>query len=138
MMLVQASPEFVTRVMRDPRVWHWVAEDGVSPESYICSPRAVCFAHQGRGFAMFKNCTRTMYEIHVAMLKGTTNVQPWVMECIAEMRRRGAKKFAAPIAEWNRAALRLARSCGFIEEGRISAALIRNGRPHALIFMGAC
>lgn len=122
--------------MRDPRVWAAVAEDGVRPEQFQHQPGATYFELHGAGFVMFRRITVGMQEIHVAMLKGARGVEAFVRACLAEMRARGARKFLAPIGDWNLAALRLARRCGFQEEGRIAAAYRRGGVPRDMIMMG--
>ncbi|GAA4321761.1 hypothetical protein GCM10023144_01220 [Pigmentiphaga soli] len=137
-MLVQASPEFVTHIMRDPRVWRWVAEDGVSPGDVRYQPTATYFQFQDKGFVMFRRVTQRMREIHVATRRGDATLVSFIHECLDEMRHRGAAKFIAPIGDWNVAALRLARRCGFVEEGRITGAYVRDGEPRALIMMGGC
>jgi L-amino acid N-acyltransferase YncA len=53
------------------------------------------------------------------------------------MRKRGACKFIAPIGDWNRSALKLSKACGFIEEGRIKKAYIRDNKFHAMVMMGS-
>lgn len=78
-----------------------------------------------------------MQEVHIAMKKGATGVHVFTERALDEMRRRGARKFLAPIGDWNKAALRLARQCGFVEEGRVSGAWTRNGVPHAMVLMGS-
>lgn len=128
--------DFVTRVMRDDRVWKWVCEDGIEKHQYGFSPTAKYFIMEGHGFVMFRRATQKMYEVHVCMLKGAQNVKPFVMGCLEKMRRNGVTKFIAPMGEWNKAAIRLAKSCGFVEEGRITNAHYRDGVPYAMIIMG--
>lgn len=128
--------DFVTHVMHDDRVWQWVREDGIEKHQFGYSPNAKYFLLNDHGFVMFRKATQKMYEIHVCMLKGARNVKPFVMECLQKMRDIGVTKFIAPIGEWNKAAIRLAKSCGFVEEGRITGAHYRNGVPYAMIIMG--
>jgi hypothetical protein len=135
-MVRRADPEFVTRVMRDPRVWKWVAEDGIVPEQFQHRSSETYFQFRNLGFVMFRRPTMTMAEIHVCMLKGARGIEPFIFECMEMMRAKGVRKFLAPIGDWNVAALRLARRCGYKEEGRITAAYVRDGKPRAMVMMG--
>ena len=85
---------------------------------------------------MFRMVTPSTYEIHVCMLK-CKETQKFVEYCIKEMRNRGACKFIAPIGDWNKSALKLSKACGFIEEGRIKKAYIRDNKFHAMVMMGS-
>jgi hypothetical protein len=135
--MINAQPDFVVSVMRDPRVWEWVCEDGVRPEQFDYRHGDVYFRHADFGFITFRRTTMNMQEVHIAMKKGATGVHVFTERALDEMRRRGARKFLAPIGDWNKAALRLARQCGFVEEGRVSGAWTRNGVPHAMVLMGS-
>lgn len=132
----EADPDFVTRVMRDPRVWRWVCEDGIRPEQFSWTSSATFFQFEDKGFIMFRRITQRMAEFHIAMLEGARGFDVFIANCLAEMRSRGVRKFIAPIGEWNVAAIRLARRWGWKQEGRIEGAYMRNGMPRAMIFMG--
>jgi hypothetical protein len=127
--------DFVTKVMRDPRVWEWVRIDGVRKEHFCFSDQAIYFAND-YGFVMFRQAYPTTSEVHVCMLKGAKNVDEFVKDSLEKMRQSGVKKFIAPIGEWNRPALKLASRCGFVKEGHISNVWHRDGKPQSLIIMG--
>ncbi|MFU2050969.1 GNAT family N-acetyltransferase [Bordetella hinzii] len=136
MMLQYATPDFVTAVMRHPRVWGAVREDGISPLDFSYQEGALYFQLGSFGFVLIRPVTRTMSEIHVATARGGRWVKEAVMACIAEVAQRGIRKLMAPIGDWNKAAIRLAVACGFSEEGRVSGAYVRNGVPRAMVLMG--
>lgn len=121
--------------MQNDRVWNSVRVDGVEKEQFTYSDTADYFVHEC-GFVMFRMVTPSTYEIHVCMLK-CNETQKFVEHCIKEMRKRGACKFIAPIGDWNKSALKLSKACGFIEEGRIKKAYIRDNKFHAMVMMGS-
>lgn len=134
-MLRAADPDFVTRVMRDARVWECVREDGFSPDEIGYRPDETYFQFQDKGFVMFRSPAKGVDEIHVAMLRGARGLEPFIGECLRERCARGTRRFIAPIPEWNRAAVRLAKRCGFMEFKRIDARCIRDGRTWLVILM---
>jgi len=77
-----------------------------------------------------------MYEVHICMLKGAKGVDSFFLDSLEKMRQKGARKFIGPIGDWNRPALKLAKRCGFTEEGRISKAYQRDGIDRSMIMMG--
>jgi RimJ/RimL family protein N-acetyltransferase len=127
---------FVTFVMRDDRVFNAVRIDGISKEQLGYKKNEIYFANE-HGFVMFRDLTPTTKEVHIAMLKGAKNVDSFVYECLEKMRKQGATKFIGTIGEWNKAALKLAKRCGFCEEGRISNAFLRDGQYYAMVMMGS-
>jgi len=129
------SKEFITSIMHNDRVWNSVKIDGVTKEMYGYSD-SNNYVINDYGFIMFRGLTPTMQEIHVCMLK-CKNTQEIVKKAIDEVRATGVKKFLAPIGDWNKSALKLSIACGFIEEGRITKAYIRNGNFHSMILMGS-
>jgi len=131
----EADPDFVTHVMRDPRVWECVRQDGFTPDEVGYRPRETYFQFHDRGFVMFRSPARGVQEIHIALLRGARNVEPFIGECLQEMRARGTARFIAPIPAWNRAAIRLAKRCGFVEFRRLENRFIRDGRMYAGILM---
>lgn len=136
-MLMQATPEFITYVMQHPRVHAAMAEDE-QPREYHCKPWTIAFQFMNRGVLLVRQVSYGgMFDVHIAMIKGHPDLCDWVPECLNAMRAAGAKKFKAEIAGWNKACLRLARKCGFVEEGRITQALVRGGQRHDLVIMGA-
>ena len=136
-MLMQATPEFTTYVMQHPRVHAAMAEDD-EPREYHFKRWTIAFQFMNRGVLLLRQVSYGgMFDVHIAMIKGHSDLAKWVGECLQAMRAAGAKKFKAEIAGWNKACLRLARKCGFVEEGRVSNALIRGGQRHDLVIMGA-
>jgi hypothetical protein len=117
-MLREADPLFVTQIMRDPRVWEWVREDGKSVDQFSHNPADTYFQFEDLGFVMYRRVVGAMYEVHIAMRRGSRALAAFVLEALAEMRLRGAQRFIAPIGDWNRAAVQLARKCGFVEIAR--------------------
>ncbi len=136
-MLLSATPEFVTYVMQHPRVHAAMAEDE-QPREYHCKPWTIAFQFMNRGVLLLRQVSfGGMFDVHIAMIKGHPSLCDWIAECLSAMRAAGAKKFKAEIAGWNKACLRLAKNCGFVEEGRVSQALLRGGQRHDLVIMGA-
>lgn len=133
---MNADLTFVREVMRDPRVWRAVAEDGIDCEAFQPDPIAHYFQHE-KGFLMFRQVSTCMYEIHIAMLKGARDVDAFVVESMQAMRDMGATKFLATISEWNKAAIAIALRNGFKHEGRVEAAYRRDGKLYAMILMGS-
>jgi hypothetical protein len=130
-----SEAEFVTSVMQDERVWKWVRIDGVPKESFVY--QAGTYFTDSHGFVMFRDVSPVMKEVHICMTKGAKNVDEFFMDCLEKMRQKGVKKFLGTIGEWNTPALKLAKRCGFIEEGRISKAYQRDGQFKSMILMGA-
>lgn len=133
-MLTQADPEFVTNIMRHPRVWEWVREDGLDSIDFSFNPQYTYFAYQDKGFVMYRHVRDGIYDVHAAILRGGRGIVSFGLETLEEMRKRGANKFIAPISDWNKAALRYARACGFTEFGRLRNAL-RDGVMHETIYL---
>jgi len=127
--------EFVTKIMQDERVWKWVRIDDVLKDSVQYQP-ATYFTND-HGFVMFRDVSPVMKEVHICMTKGAKNVDEFFMDSLEKMRKKGVKKFLGTIGEWNIPALKLAKRCGFIEEGRISKAYQRDGQFKSMILMGA-
>ena len=127
--------EFVESIMHNDRVWNAIKVDGIKKEQFGYSDSADYFVHEC-GFVMFRSITPSTSEIHVCMLK-CKETQKFVEHCIKEMRNRGVCKFIAPIGDWNKSALKLSKACGFVEEGRITKAYIRNNKFHAMVMMGS-
>jgi hypothetical protein len=134
---MSADLAFVIKVMRDPRVWRSVAEDGLDPQTVTADTSAHYFQHGERGFLMFRQISTCMFEIHIAMLKGARDVDSFVKESMQAMREMGAVKFLATLPEWNRAGIAIAQRNGFKHEGRVDAAYRRDGKLHAMILMGS-
>ncbi len=129
--------DFITYVVKSPRVWDNMAEDGLTPDMFHFDASAEYFILPDRGFMAFRRVTRRMWDSHIAMLRGGKDVPEFGLDCLDQMRKKhGATKFVAPIGSWNKAALRLVKFCGFVEEGRLTAAYYRNGKPFDMIFMG--
>jgi hypothetical protein len=128
--------EFVTSVMQDDRVWNWIKVDGAKKEDYSHNPAFTYFTND-HGFMMFRGLSPAFQEVHICMKKGAKNVDEFSMDNLEKMRKKGVKKFLAPIGEWNTPALKLAKRCGFIEEGRISKAYQRDGQFKSMVLMGA-
>jgi hypothetical protein len=136
-MIAQSTPEFTTYVMKHPRVHAAMAEDG-EPREYHWKQWTVAFQFMNRGVILFRQVTHGgMFDVHIAMIKGHPALVDWVMECLDAMRSAGAKKFKAEVAAWNKPCLRLAKKCGFVEEGRLTQALLRGGQRHDAVIMGA-
>lgn len=133
-MLTQAAPEFITQVMRHPRVWEWVREDGLDSASFAYDPKHTYFAYEDKGFVMYRHVRDGIYDVHAAILRGGRGIVDFGLSTLAEMRSRGADWFIAPISDWNKAALRYARACGFTELGRIPNAM-RDGVLHETIYL---
>jgi len=127
--------DFITKVMRDDRVWKWVCVDGIRKDQFQYQEQATYFVND-YGFVMFRQAYPTTWEVHVCMLKGAKDVDDFVMNCLKKMRQNGCKKFIAPIGQWNRPALKLARRCGFVKEGELSNVWFRDGKPQSMIIMG--
>lgn len=128
--------EFVESVMKDDRVWNWVKVDGAEKESYRFDPNNVYFLNE-HGFVMFRGLSPAFQEVHICMKKGAKNVDAFFMDCLEKMRQKGVKKFLGTIGEWNTPALKLAKRCGFVEEGRISKAYQKDGQFKSMVLMGA-
>jgi hypothetical protein len=133
---MSADLAFVTRVMRDPRVWRSVAEDGLDPLTFNADTNAHYFQHGEQGFLMFRQISTCMFEIHIAMLKGARGVDQFVEDTMQRMHEMGARKFLATLPEWNRAGIAIAERSGFKHEGRVEDAYMRSGKLHAMILMG--
>ncbi|MDR5802131.1 hypothetical protein [Caballeronia sp. LZ001] len=114
---MSADISFIREVMRDPRVWRAVAEDGIDRDTFQPDPSAHYFQH-AKGFLMFRQVSTCMYEIHIAMLRGARDVDRFVAESMQAMRDRGAEKFLATIPEWNRASIAIART-DWLQERRV-------------------
>lgn len=133
-MLPQADPDFITQIMRHPRVWEWVREDGLDSSDFSYDPAHIYFAYQDKGFVMYRKIKDGLYDVHAAILRGGRGIVAFGLETLAEMRTRGATRFIAPISDWNKAAVRYARACGFTEVARIPNAL-RDGVMHETIYL---
>lgn len=129
------SKEFITSIMHNDRVWESVRIDGVSKEQYGYCELDEYFVNE-HGFVMFRTVTPTMKELHVCMLK-CKHTKEFVEECMEKMKKRGTKKFLAPIGDWNKSALKLGKRLGLIEEGRIANAYMRDGKFHSMVLMGS-
>lgn len=132
-----ASPEFVRRVVTDPGIWPFLAEDCDRPEDFATDPGAHYFQHGEHGYMEFRQAGAHWYQVHIAMLRGATGVREFVLRCMAEMRAMGAKRFTAMIAATNRSAIILAYRCGYRLEGRLKGVLLKQGRDTDLIILGA-
>ena len=136
-LLSWASPEFVRSVLSHPRVWANLRQDEVDAGNLKYESKSMYIRWEQHGFVMFRRVTVPMWEIHIAMLPKQPYAGPFVQAAMAEMRRCGARKFLALIPEWNRACVVGARAEGFVEEGCITSAYIRDGRSYASIVMGS-
>jgi hypothetical protein len=134
--LKDAEPDFVADVMRDPHVWECVREDGVARDEVGPDAQYTYLRVGDAGFMMFRRIDGVAWEVHVALRRGAGAVDQVYRDCLAEMQRRGVQQFIAPIPEWNRAALLLARRFGFRRIGEIERRAIRDGKHYPLILMG--
>lgn len=130
----QVDPEFITQIMRHPRVWEWVREDGLDPSDFSYDAQHTYFAYQDKGFVMYRQVRDGTYDVHAAILRGGRGIVAFGLETLEAMRMLGATRFIAPISDWNKAALRYARACGFTEIARISNA-VRDGVMHETIYL---
>lgn len=89
------------------------------------------------GFIAFRQLTSALYEVHIAMLRKAKNVKAFSLNTLETARKKGAKKFVAPIAEFNKPAIMLAKRCGFVLEGTITKAIYRDGKPYSLLLFGS-
>src|SRR3546814_12214887 len=64
------SPEFITQILRHPRVWEWVREDGLDSASFAYDPKHTYFAYQDKGFVMYRHVRDGIYDVHAAILRG--------------------------------------------------------------------
>jgi hypothetical protein len=128
--------DFVESVMRDDRVWRWIKVDGANKEDYSFNPAFTYFTND-YGFVMYRGLSPAFQEVHICMKKGATNVDEFFVGSLEKMRQKGVKKFLGTIGEWNTPALKLAKRCGFVEEGRISKAYQRDGIFKSMVLMGA-
>jgi L-amino acid N-acyltransferase YncA len=110
--------------------------DGATKEELTYNENATYFTNE-YGFMMFRGLYPHFQEVHICMKKGAKNVDEFAMKNLQAMREQGVKKFLAPIGEWNTPALKLAKRCGFIEEGRITKAYQRNGLFKSMVLLGA-
>jgi hypothetical protein len=128
--------DFVESVMRDERIWRWIKVDGAKKEDYCFNPNHEYFVNE-YGFVMFRGLSPYFQEVHICMTKGAKNVDQFFLDSLEAMRKKGVKKFLGTIGEWNTPALKLAKRCGFVEEGRISKAYQRDGQFKSMVLMGA-
>lgn len=136
MPLEPASSDLIAATLIHPRVRDWISEDGASITGYF-DPGAVTFHFAGAGFIQFKRETSRAWMVHIAVMRGGPQVRDFAMAALQAMRELGVEKFIATIGSWNKAALRLARACGFEQEGRLHNAVTKHGQPADLILMGA-
>lgn len=136
MHLKPASTDLIASILLNPRVLPWISEDGTGIAGYF-NPSAISFQIGDAGFIQFKPETTRAWMVHIAVERGGKYVKDAAMQAMQAMREMGVAKFIATIGSWNKPALRLARDCGFEQEGRITNAVTKNGQPADLILMGA-
>jgi len=73
--------EFITKVMRDDRVWKWVRIDGIKKENYGYIENEIYYTNE-YGFVNFRKITPTMYDVHICMLKGAKEVDSFFLDCL--------------------------------------------------------
>lgn len=134
--MIQASPDFVRQIVTDPAIWPFLAEDGERPEDFQASG-AHYYRHGDWGFMEFRQLGVHWYQVHIAMLRGATGVPAFVLDCMAVMREKGARRFTAIIPEPNRSAVILAYRCGYALEGRMKGVLLLQGEHRDMIILGA-
>lgn len=136
-MSVQPAPiDHIASIVLHERVRPWLVEDGGCLSGYL-NPSAITFAIGDDGFIQFKPETSRAWMVHIAVVRGGPHVIDAAQQAIHAMRDMGAVKLIATIGSWNKAALRLARQCGFEQEGCLKNAVTKNGQPADLILMGA-
>lgn len=136
MNLEPASSELIAITLTHPRVRDWIGEDGAIIAGYF-DAGAISFRLGDAGFIQFKRETSRTWMVHIAMVRGGRQVHDFALEAIQTMRDLGVGKFIATIGSWNKAAIRLAKACGFEQEGRLRDAVTKSGQPADLILMGA-
>lgn len=130
--------DFLVSIFTHPRIWPWVSEDGQRPEDYkpLIHPKVHYLRFADRGVVAFRQMGSVLFEGHVAMLPGVRSDE-FLKAAIAWMwSKTPAQKLYCQIAADNRQAIWYAMRGGFLREGRISRAFLRNGKLHDLIVLG--
>lgn len=136
--------ELIRHIITHPKVWKWMAEDGVSSDSWepVIDPRVwYVVAAENKdliGLFVFSPRTSVEYEVHLAVMplawhRATETAQrviAWAWEHI------GCERIVAWIPVDNKHALRLARKSGFTEFGLDHGAYRRGGKLLDIRFMG--
>jgi len=136
--LQPASYDFVVAVTTHPRNWRWIVEDGVDQATYA-PPLAnrIYLAHGDQGYIAVERVGHYTWAFHIAMLPKAKGVKEFAEEVMnALVLIFGARKFISLTPADNKAALRLVRSVGGIEEGRLTKTYFRNGKMNDVIIYG--
>lgn len=130
--------EFLRGVFTHPRIWPWICEDGVTPESFqpLIHPLVVHLRYGNDGVFTFRSLNRILYECHVAMFPGTASDEAATQAIAWMWANTQAKKLVCNIPAISRHAIAYAHRAGFVREGRMKDAFMRNGKLHDLIVMG--
>jgi hypothetical protein len=135
--IITPDMTFIKSVMQNDRVWKWTGCDGVEKATIIPQPDEIYFQIAQLGYIMFREILPGVFEIHISMLKSPPDLPRFIHATLNVMRSNGAIKFIAPIGGWNRPALRLAETCGFIIEGEITRVYKRAGKLYSMVLWGS-
>lgn len=110
--------DLIRSIVIAPGVWPWVSE-GASAAEYHPQMEAGIYLRAGPGFVLFRPWSVGWWDVHVAMPRKSGPAGDVVLPAFDWMREYGARGFVARMSSRNRAVIRLARSVGFRECGRI-------------------
>lgn len=128
--------DFVRSIVTHPDVWPHLAEDINRPEDYQPSDTNY-YRHGDAGYMQFDKVGAHWYQVHIAMLRGAKGVREFVLDSMADMRAKGARRFMAMIAATNRSAIILAYRCGYRFVGKLDGVLLKQGKPTDMIILEA-
>ena len=115
--------DHIRSIITAPGVWPWVSE-GASAADYKPQMGAGIYLQAGAGFLLFRPWSVGWWDVHVAMPRKSGPAKDVVLPAFGYMRsNHAAVGFVARMSSRNGAVIRLARSVGFVECGRIHGCL---------------
>ena len=120
----------ICRIVRSPRMWARIGEDGIDATSY--QPQGIYYSN-GQGLINFRSFSAVAVEIHIFM-ESVNGVEDFIQEACQAMFDRGVKKIVMQVPAHNWHAINLAKKIGFKVDGRLKAVFLWRGKLRDIVF----
>jgi len=128
--------EAVARIFNHPKVYEWISDDTSVPP-FIPDPAQLYLMNEEMtAVGRIDQMTGATCMVHIAALPDE-NAGPFMKEGIEWLfKNTPYLKIVGIIPEYNRAALALAKWCGFKEEGKLTKSFLKNWKLHDQVVLG--
>lgn len=136
--MISTDMEAVARILNHPKVYDMITDDTCIPPVIPCAHHLHLMNEEKTAVLILVPMNGITCEVHMAVLPELWGrAATFVRECIAwGWKNTRYMKAITYCPEYNRAAIALAKRCGFKEEGRVKDSFLKNWQLHDQIVFG--